>query len=74
MKHFKNIAIAVMAIALLVSSAIYGREHNEHEQLKRDVKTLLGEMDKDGTIEQYDGSDHVSRLFHLFNEKGRAVR
>ena len=34
----------------------------ENHNLKNDIRTLLYDMEEDGTLERYDGSDHVCRL------------
>lgn len=62
MKNFKNIALALMATALIAGCANMNRLAKENHELKQDTRILLSEMDADGTLERYDGSDHVCRL------------
>ena len=56
----KNLVLAVLAVVSL-SSCTASREN---KQLKSDVYLLLQEMEQDGTLERYDGSDHVCRLIY----------
>lgn len=67
----KNLVLAVLAVVSLCSCTA----SRENAQLKSDVYLLLQEMEQDGTLERYDGSDHVCRLIDATYPKvdGRAV-
>lgn len=56
----KNLVLATLAVISLCSCTA----SREDEQLKSDVYLLLQEMEQDGTLERYDGSDHVCRLIY----------
>ena len=58
--NMKNLVLAVLAVVSLCSCSA----SRENEQLKSDVYLLLQEMEQDGTLERYDGSDHVCRLIY----------
>lgn len=73
MKTIKNIALIITSAIASASCASANRVNNENRQLKADIMKLLSEMDEDGTIEKYDGSDHVCRLFGLFQTSERRV-
>lgn len=67
----KNLVLAVLAVVSLCSCTAT----RENAQLKSDVYLLLQEMEQDGTLERYDGSDHVCRLIDATYPKvdGRVV-
>lgn len=67
--------IAVIAI-LIASCANMNRLAQENHQLKKDIRTLLYDMEDDGTLERYDGSDNVCRLIDKTYPKiaGRTTR
>lgn len=67
----KNLVLATLAVVSLCSCTA----SRENEQLKSDVYLLLQEMEQDGTLERYDGSDHVCRLIDATYPKvdGRIV-
>ena len=58
---FALIAVITMLIA---SCANMNRLAQENHQLKKDIRTLLYNMEDDGTLEKYDGSDNVCRLIN----------
>lgn len=64
MKKIKNSALVILATLLVASCANMNRLANENRQMKRDIRTLLYDMEEDGTLERYDGSDHVCRLIN----------
>lgn len=67
----KNLVLATLAVVSLCSCTA----SREHEQMKSDVYLLLQEMEQDGTLERYDGCDHVCRLIDATYPKidGRVV-
>lgn len=67
----KNLVLATLAVISLCSCTA----SRENEQMKSDVYLLLQEMEQDGTLERYDGSDHVCRLIDATYPKidGRVV-
>lgn len=60
--------IAVIAM-LIASCANMNRLAQENHQLKKDIRTLLYDMEGDGTLERYGGSDHVCRLIDYTFER-----
>lgn len=67
----KNLVLATLVVISLCSCTA----SKENEQMKSDVYLLLQEMEQDGTLERYDGSDHVCRLIYATYPKidGRVV-
>ena len=58
----KNIVIAVLGVISLCSISAAYQQEKDKAMLKNDVYHLLQDMESDGTLERYDGSDHVCRL------------
>lgn len=58
----KNIVIAVLGVISLCSLSAAYQQEKDKTMLKNDVYHLLQDMESDGTLERYDGSDHVCRL------------
>jgi len=72
----KNILLIVCATLLVASCANMNRLARENHNLKNDIRTLLYDMEEDGTLERYDGSDHVCRLIDATypKTKGRVTK
>lgn len=58
----KNIVIAVLGVISLCSLSAAYQQEEDKAMLKSDIYHLLQDMESDGTLERYDGSDHVCRL------------
>lgn len=66
----KNIVIAVLAVISLCSLSAAYQQKEDKAMLKNDVYHLLQDMESDGTLERYDGSDHVCRLIdYTYNRR-----
>lgn len=65
----KNIVIAVLGVISLCSLSAAYQQEKDKTMLKNDVYHLLQDMESDGTLERYDGSDHVCRLIDYTFER-----
>lgn len=60
----RHLIIALVSVLSIVSCSTINQMRRDNAQMREDIRHLLNDMDNNGDLDAYDGSDYVERLYN----------